>query len=216
VGEIVRALRQQGLLDNTLIVLTSDNGPVLDDGYDDGAEQLVGEHSPMGGLCGGKYSAFEAGTRVPFIVHWPAKVKPSGISEALVSQIDFLEAMAKLIGLNGCDSLSSDGNADELAVWLGDSCGGRPFAVEMASNHTLSLIYGDWKYIEPKGGPAMVPWGPKIATGYSTEPQLFKKIDGEFDETRNVAAENMDMVEVAAKLLDAIKSEKSLWFKTDF
>ena len=216
VGEIVRALRQQGLLDNTLIVLTSDNGPVLDDGYDDGAELLVGEHSPMGGLCGGKYSAFEAGTRVPFIVHWPAKVKPSGISGALVSQIDFLEAMAKLVGLNGCDSLSSDGNADELAVWLGDSCGGRPFAVEMASNHTLSLIYGDWKYIEPKGGPAMVPWGPKIATGYSTEPQLFKKIDGEFDETRNVAAENADMVEVAAKLLDAIKSEKSLWFKTDF
>ena len=70
VGKILEALEKQGLRENTLIVLSSDNGPVVDDGYQDQAVELLGDHRPWGNLRGGKYSNFEAGTRVPFIVSW--------------------------------------------------------------------------------------------------------------------------------------------------
>ena len=100
VGEIINVLEEQGLLENTLIILTSDNGPVLDDGYVDQAEELVGDHSPTRGLRGGKYSAFEGGTRVPFIVHWPAVIKEQATRNSLVSQIDFLDVMASIAGVD--------------------------------------------------------------------------------------------------------------------
>ena len=209
VGEIVRALEEKGIIDNTLIILTSDNGPVLDDGYDDGAEELVGSHSPTGGLRGGKYSAFEGGTRVPFIVHWPARIKNPAVRDGLVSQIDFLDVMAGIVGKDaapGVRSFSSDGDRSQLGAWIGEEGASRPFAVEMASNHTLSLILFDWKYIEPKGGPAMVPWGPKIETGYSKEAQLFKKVNGEFDENNNLADENPAMLNALKNLLEGVRN----------
>lgn len=216
VGEIVNALKEYGLLDNTLIILTSDNGPVLDDGYADNAEELAGGHEPAGGSRGGKYSAFEGGTRVPFIVHWPARIKRPAVKNALVSQIDFLEAMAEIVGLPDASSLSPDGNASEYRVWLGEIPQNRSFAVGMAANHTLSLIDGEWKYIEPKGGPAIVPWGPKIETGYSAEPQLYRRVNGEFDETVNVADETPEMVEYMKRTLEAIKKNKGLWIETGY
>ena len=216
VGEIVNALEEQGLLENTLIILTSDNGPVLDDGYDDKAEELVGSHSPTGGLRGGKYSTFEGGTRVPFIVYWPARIKKGGVRTGLVSQIDFLDVMAGITGKKaapGVRSFSPDGDRSQLGAWMGEEGAGRPFAVEMAANHTLSLILFNWKYIEPKGGPAMVPWGPKIETGYSNEPQLFKRVNGEFDETKNLADENPTMLDALKNLLEGVRNNRKYFME---
>lgn len=213
VGEIVRALEEQGVLENTLIILSSDNGPVLDDGYADAAEELVGDHSPTGGLRGGKYSTFEGGTRVPFIVHWPAMIKSPAVKDGLVSQIDFLDVMAVVAGVSDGNSLSPDGAPAEAMTWLGADDNSRPFAVEMAANHTLSLIMFGWKYIEPKGGPAMVPWGPKIETGYSTEPQLFRMVGGEYDEENNMAAENPAMVNGMKSVLETIRNERGYYIK---
>src|SRR5690606_16233274 len=75
VGEVIAALEARGELDNTLILVSSDNGPVLDDGYKDDAIEKLGDHQPAGPYRGGKYSRYEGGTRVPFIVHWPARVQ---------------------------------------------------------------------------------------------------------------------------------------------
>ena len=206
VGEIVRTLEEQGLLDNTLIILTSDNGPVLDDGYVDQAEELVGEHSPTGGLRGGKYSAYEGGTRVPFIVHWPALIKEPAVKEALVSQIDFLDVMANLVGVSNGESLSPDGQSEQTSTWFGENDKGRPYAIGMAQNHTLTLRTSTWKYIEPKGGAAMIPWGPKIETGYSTSPQIFLRTDGEYDETTNKASSHPAVVDNLYEELEKIRN----------
>ena len=206
VGEIVHALEEQGLLDNTLIILSSDNGPVLDDGYVDQAEALVGEHSPTGGLRGGKYSAYEGGTRVPFIVHWPAEIKASAVKDELVSQIDFLDVMACVAGVSRGESLSPDGHPSQVTTWLGQEGAGRPYAIGMAQNHTLTLRTPVWKYIEPKGGAAMIPWGPKIETGYSTSSQIFMSVDGEYDETHNRADEYLSVVENLAEELEHIRN----------
>ena len=208
VGEILRTLEEQGLLENTLIILTSDNGPVLDDGYVDQAEELVGEHSPTGGLRGAKYSAYEGGTRVPFIVHWPAVIKEQRVSNALVSQIDFLDVMASITGVGGGKACSTDGFPRETATWFGSTEKGRPFAMGMAQNHTLTLRTADWKFIEPKGGPSMIQWGPKIETGYSTNPQIFKYVNGTFDETQNVASTYPSIVEQFTNLLKKIRDRQ--------
>ena len=208
IGEILRTLEAQGLLENTLIILTSDNGPVLDDGYVDQAEELVGEHSPTGGLRGAKYSAYEGGTRVPFIVHWPAVIKEQRVNNALVSQIDFLDVMASIAGIGDGAARSTDGFPEEVQTWLGNDEKGRPFALGMAQSHTLTLRTADWKFIEPKGGPAMIQWGPKIETGYSTTPQIFKCINGTFDETQNVAPAYPTIVEQFTKLLEKIRKQQ--------
>ncbi len=97
IGQVLDTLDRLKLADNTLVIFTSDNGPVVDDGYVDQAVEKLGAHTPAGPLRGGKYSRFEAGTRVPFVVRWPARVRP-GVSDALVSQVDLLASLAALVG----------------------------------------------------------------------------------------------------------------------
>ena len=82
VGELMAHLDKLGLLENTLVFFSSDNGPVLDDGYKDQAVELLGQHKPAGPLRGGKYSLYEAGTRVPFFVYWKGQIKPA-VSDAM-------------------------------------------------------------------------------------------------------------------------------------
>ena len=96
VGEILNTLEKLGLRENTLIILSSDNGPVVDDGYDDKAEELLNGHSPAGPLRGNKYSAFEGGTRIPAILSWPKEVKKGTTSDLLVSHVDWLASLASL------------------------------------------------------------------------------------------------------------------------
>lgn len=177
VGEIVRVLKEKGLFENTLLILTSDNGAVTDDGYADNADALLGGHNPVGGLRGGKYSCFEGGTRVPFIVHWPAAIKTPKVCDGLVSQIDFMCEVANVLNMKLPDGASPDGNLYDAGYWTGNKSFSRYYVVEMAANHTLSLRMNDWKYIEPSDGPAMVPWGPEIETGYNRKPQLYRVFD---------------------------------------
>ena len=111
VGEIVRILREQGLEKNTMIVFCSDNGPVGDDGYKDGALEFMGDHKPAGPYKGGKYSIFEGGTRTPFITWWPGTIKP-GVSDEVVCTIDLTTSLASHLGL----SLPEESYIDSLDV----------------------------------------------------------------------------------------------------
>tara|TARA_X000000950_G_scaffold167239_1_gene204208 strand:- start:5907 stop:6962 length:1056 start_codon:yes stop_codon:yes gene_type:complete len=97
VGELYKTLESEGILDNTLIIFSSDNGPVLNDGYFDNAVEMIGDHNPSGGLRGGKYSLFEAGTRVPFITYWKGKIK-SGVSNEIISQLDIFNSISEIVG----------------------------------------------------------------------------------------------------------------------
>ncbi len=143
VGEIVKALKAKGIYDNTLLVLTSDNGPVVDDGYKDQAEELLGDHKPASIYRGGKYSIYEGGTRVPFIVHWPDVVMP-GVSKALFSQIDLFASMVSLI--NGQMPQGHAGDSqNNLPALLGNDAKGRDYIIE--SSGQLSVSTGEWKYI---------------------------------------------------------------------
>lgn len=147
VGELLRHLEELGLLENTLIVFSSDNGPVLDDGYKDGAAELAGEHSPTGGLRGGKYSLFDAGTHVPLFVYWKGTVQPA-TSDALVSLLDLPASFGALIGATLPEGLDSQDLSDAL---LGRSPEGRDELVLEASKR-LAIRRGDWVLIPPYQG----------------------------------------------------------------
>lgn len=149
VGDFIKTLESEGLLENTLIVFTSDNGPVLNDGYYDDAVEKLGDHKPAGPLRGGKYSLFEAGTRVPFITYWKGHIKP-GVSDAMVSQLDLLTSLADLVG---SDKKGQD-SEDLLEVFLGKSKKGRDHIVLEATSRT-AFRQGDWAMIPPYDGPAV-------------------------------------------------------------
>ena len=90
VGEIMNTLDSLNIADNTIFVFLSDNGAVIDDGYQDQARELLNGHTPMLNYRGGKYSAYEAGTRTPLLVRWPGKIKPA-VQEGLYSTVDFMK-----------------------------------------------------------------------------------------------------------------------------
>ncbi|GAB3935529.1 sulfatase family protein [Larkinella terrae] len=201
VGEVMKTVERLGLKNNTIILISSDNGPVVDDGYQDDAVAKLGGHKPAGPLRGGKYSAFDAGTRVPFIVRWPGKVKP-GTSDALLSQVDLLASLAVLTGqkLAKIDATDSFNTLDAL---LGKDKKGRDYVIEQALNNTLSVVKGNWKYIEPSNGPA-VQKNTNTELGNNAQPQLYN-LESDLGETRNVAEQNPQVI---AELADLLKSEK--------
>ena len=201
VGEIVEALRSEGLLEHTLIIMTSDNGPVVDDGYADRAVELLGNHRPWGPLRGGKYSSFEAGTRVPFLVSWPSRIKP-GVSDALVSQIDLYATMSALIGGKPEAGAAPD-SQNQLRSWLGKDGKGRKYVIESSSS--LSVYDGEWKYITPCNG---APYYKLTNTesGNAKEDQLYH-ISEDIAEQHNVATLHAKKVKKLKAIIEAEKNK---------
>lgn len=198
VGQVISALDRLGIRENTLIVLTSDNGPVVDDGYQDRAEELLNGHKPAGDLRGTKYSVFEGGTKVPAIVVWPAKIKESSVSDALISQIDWIRSFASLIGARLPKGAAPD-SQDHLNALLGQKSDNRDYVIGLAQDHTLSLRTPKWKYVEPSKGPSSLSWAPGVETGYRNEDQLFDMLEG--DEYHNVSTSHPEETERLKSLL---------------
>lgn len=199
VGQITEELRKLGIEKNTLIILTSDNGPVVDDGYDDRAAQLLNGHKPAGPFRGNKYSAFEGGTSVPFIVSWPNKIKDKQTSNALLSQVDLLSTLSSLMNITIPKGNNLDGT-NYLNTLMGNDSIGRPYVIEQSSAHVLSVRTARWKFIEANDGPAKIPWGPDVETGNSPTPQLYDLRSDNF-ERLNVADEHATEVFDFQKIL---------------
>ena len=166
VGEIIKTLKEEGVFDNTLIVFSSDNGPVLNDGYFDDAVEKLGNHIPNGPLRGGKYSLLEAGTRVPFFTYWKGQIMPL-VSDALVCQIDLLESIAKLVNVD----VKSTDSQELLDVFTGKSAKGRTNLVIEANTKT-AFRQGDWMMIPPYSGDAILE-EVNIEMGNDKEYQLY-------------------------------------------
>ncbi|MFR9629620.1 MAG: sulfatase-like hydrolase/transferase, partial [Rikenellaceae bacterium] len=147
VGELLSMLEERGLLENTLIIFSSDNGPVLNDGYKDGAAEMLGDHKPAGVLRGGKYSLFDAGTHVPFFAYWKGNIEPIK-SSAFVSQMDILASVAELVGVDIPEELDSESHLD---AFMGKSDTARDGYVVEAMGR-LAYRKGDYAMIPPFRG----------------------------------------------------------------
>ena len=148
-GELKKTLEAEGILENTLIIFSSDNGPVLNDGYYDDSDIKNGDHNPWGPFRGGKYSLFEAGTHVPFFTYWKGEIQP-GVSHAMVSQLDLLSSLAQLVG----SEVRTDDSLPLMDLLMGKSDQGRDELVVEATSRT-AFKKGDWVMIPPYKGPSV-------------------------------------------------------------
>lgn len=199
VGELLATLDRLKLTGNTLVILSSDNGPVLNDGYKDDAATKIGDHKPAGPFRGGKGTLWEGGTRIPLVVRWPARVKP-GVSDALVSQVDFCASFAALTGQTLASGDAPD-SINMLPALLGETPQGRDYVLEHSGK--VAIRKGPWKFI-----PA------SAAKGGKQDKRAAQGVDALYDlakdpaETTNVAdrPENTDrVVRLRAQLNEQMK-----------
>ncbi|MEM7230758.1 MAG: sulfatase-like hydrolase/transferase, partial [Planctomycetota bacterium] len=202
VGEITKTLERLDLTKKTMVVFCSDNGPVLDDGYKDGAIEKLGKHKPAGPYRGGKYSIYEGGTRTPFIVSWPGRVPEGGTSSEVVCTIDLAASLASMTGqkLKGDDLPDSFDLSGALLGTPGAK--GRDHLIEQPNRGpTLALRIGDWKvlsYADAK---------PKKHLTYSKGPGRFELYNLKVDpgETRNLAKDEPERLKSMLARLKKIK-----------
>ncbi len=202
VGEVMKTLKKLGIEKNTIIILTSDNGPVVDDGYKDRAVELLGNHKPAGEFRGGKYSSFEGGTRVPGMLSWPGQVKP-GVSDQLLCQVDMMATFADLLNVK-IPSQAAPDSENHLAAWLNKGGKGREYLVLQNVHNNLSIENGMWKFIAPGKGPA---YGKETNTEYGNleQDQLFNLVTDKSEKV-NVAAQNQEIVNQLRSKLNQVKS----------
>ena len=188
VGEIIAELDKNKLTENTLIIFTSDNGGVMDDGYIDGTATDTSGHKCNGALRGFKGGLYEGGHRVPFIARWPGHVPAGKVSGKLICHVDLLATAATLVG----KPLAKDAGPDSfdilpalLAEKPAKPC--RESLIHQAGGGALALRKGNWKLISA---------GPKKKAG----PELFD-LAADPGEQRNLAAEKPDIVKGLSTLL---------------
>ena len=199
IGELLKTLENEGILENTLIVFSSDNGPVLDDGYADEANEKLGNHKPWGDLRGGKYSLFEAGTRVPLVTYWKGKIAPN-TSDALVSQVDLLASLSALVD----SEVPKTDSKNILDAFLGKTTKGRENLIIEATTRT-ALRQGDCILIPPYKGPA-VNKIKNIETGNSKEYQLYN-LKEDIGQKNNLAKANPEKLEEMINTFESIRGK---------
>lgn len=210
VGQVTATLDSLGLTQETLVVFTSDNGPVYNDGYDDGAIEEANGHDANGPLRGGKYQSFEGGTRVPFIVRWPGETTAGTTSEALISQVDLFASLASLIGASPPEEAGPD-SAPLPEVLLGQSEGGRSRLVEQGVAK-LALRQGPWKYIPAGDHPEWVaakhndPESPIATPEPPPDQAMLFNLESDLGEQNNVIDDHPKRAREMAALLDSIRA----------
>ncbi len=212
-GQILDALERCDLTDNTLFLLTSDNGPVLFDGYFDRSVEEANGHEPAGPLRGWKYLVYEGGTRVPFIARWPGHI-PVGQTDSMFCLTDLFATVADLCGFRvpsgaGCDSLN------QLPGLLGRTRQPvRTSLVQHGISGSFALRQGDWKYMpanakdRPKDmGSGANPNDTRFAAAIITQPLLFN-LKEDPGEAANLAKKMPERVAAMQTLFDSIRKGK--------
>lgn len=203
VGEILDHIKELGIEEETLVIFSSDNGPVLDDGYKDESVEKCGTHKPAGPLRGGKYSMFDGGSRVPMITYCPSLVK-KGKNRALFSHVDFLASLSSLCEYSTNTDQQVD-SIDLLNVILGSSEDGRDHLVTEGIGAKTVIRWKNWVYIPPHQGPEIFA-DKNIETGNSDLDQLFN-LESDIGQISNVADENPEFVSALQSLLYKIQKD---------
>ncbi len=154
VGEVMHTLDELKLADNTLVILTSDNGGMLNQG---GQDAWKAGHRLNGPLLGFKFDAWEGGHRVPFIARWPGKIEAGSVSPQLICHVDMLASFAALIG----ERLPAGQGRDSINVlpaWTGEPDKPLRDHVVLAPSRqqNLAIREGRWVYIGAQGGGGFV------------------------------------------------------------
>ncbi len=205
IGRVLKALQDTGMEEQTLVIFSSDNGPVW---YDTDVERWG--HDSSGGLRGMKGDAYEGGHRMPFIVRWPGQVKPGSVSNQTICFTDVLATFAAVTGVNlpegqGPDSFSFlsalQGNEVSNTTARG------PLVLKSARGH-FSIRSGKWKFINGIGSGGFSDGfseAYKAVTPGARDPtaQLYD-MEKDPGETRNLFFEKPEVVKTLAAELERI------------
>lgn len=199
VGQFLDELDKLGIAENTIVIFSSDNGPVLNDGYYDQAVELLGKHTPAGGLRGGKYSLFDAGTHVPFMVRWKGTIEPQ-VSDALVSQMDLTASFAAMTKQEN----KTPDSENILNALLGKSTQGRS-GLLLGQIDRTSYRKGDYVLIPPHTGPK-VNKNVNIETGRDSIMQLYN-LKEDRGQQHNIAEQHPEIVNELLQEIESIRSK---------
>lgn len=195
VAQIMDVLKEMNIDRNTLIIFMSDNGPMVREAYDDMGIENMRDHHPQGPLRGDKYSLYEGGTRLPFIVWYPQIVKP-GISDAILSQIDLYASMAKLTKTKLIKESAPD-SKNALNVLLGKTKKSKHNEVIIQDNGgNIAIRAGKWKLI-----PAYSYWDINLPVD-----ELYN-LETDISEKNNLADSFPKVVTKLRKRLNKIRTE---------
>lgn len=151
INRLVKALKDNGLYEDTILIITSDNGPMVKEGYDDGALENLNGHDPYNQLRGEKYSLHEGGTRVPFVCSWPARIKKGFIQEQPFTYLDMLVTFSGMIGSH-LSSQNRNDSRDASELFFSEKAAPyRKYILTQNNNGEIAIRYGDWKYIPAYG-----------------------------------------------------------------
>jgi len=199
VGEVLRALDKAGLADNTLVVFTSDNGcaPYI------GVKELEKKgHYPSYIFRGYKADIFEGGHRIPFLVRWPGKIKPGGVSEETICLTDLMATCSAITGERLPDNVGED-SVSILPALLGKPLE-KPLR-EATVHHSIggyfAIRQGKWKLEMCRGSGG---WGypnESKAKQLDLPPVQLYDMTADVSERRNVAAEHPEVVKKLKALL---------------
>lgn len=184
-GQLRASLKAHGY-DDTLFIFTSDNGPYIPDGYEDGAPAAWKGVNPAEPFSGGKYGPYEGGTRIPFIVSWPGVVKSGTVSDELLSQTDLARTLAAIVGVPVPDASMCD-SVDVSHAMLDGGTSARTELVEETGWCGVGFRMGNWKLVT------------------SNPPQLFN-LAVDLREQNNLAAAEPARVKAMLARLHAIQS----------
>lgn len=178
VGQVLKALRERGMEDNTIVIFSADNGT---ESYAwERAEKY--DHFSMGDFRGLKHDVWEGGHHVPFIIKWPGHVEANSTTNEVISQVDIMATLASITGIELPENAAPD-SYDISAVIRGKEY--KSPLREATIHNTYSSIWGirkgDWLYInDSTGGHRELPESFKELTGYTdfnTEGLLFNMVD---------------------------------------
>lgn len=207
VGEVLNALERHGMKDNTLVIVTSDNGarPVGRDG-EEALEPLFG-HKSCGDYRGYKADIWDGGHRVIFIARWPGKIKPGSVSDEIICLTDLMATCASITGTE------LPGNAGEdsfniLPALLAEKKEKpiREAVVHHSFDGMFSIRQGDWKLVEGRGSGGFSE--PRRFTPGPGEPrgQLYN-VEEDYAETKNLYNENPEVVARLTALLEKYRTQ---------
>lgn len=151
IEQLIKTLKENGLYQNTILVITSDNGPMVKEGYNDGALENLNGHDPYNQLRGEKYSLHEGGTKVPFICSWPAHIKKGFTQEQPFTYLDMLATLARMTGICLSSQNSNDSRDASELFFHKEAKLYRDYILTQNNNSEVAIRCGDWKYIPAYG-----------------------------------------------------------------
>jgi len=205
IGRVLKALQDTGMDEETLVIFSSDNGPVW---YDWDVQRFG--HDSSGGMRGMKGDAYEGGHRMPFIVRWPGQVKPGSVSNQTIGFTDVLATFAAVTGTNLPDGQGPDSTSFLPALQGNDASNTTsrgPLVLESARGH-FTIRSGKWKYINGVGSGGFSDGFDKaykaVAAGAGGPTAQLYDMEKDPGETTNLFFEEPEVVKTLAAELEQI------------